>query len=179
MASEVRARAPRPRNHQLEALTAETITNLNPLTPLPILRLFRPAGTLDALANCKSLTSVDVSFCGGLGGPLPGVVIKLISEGKANLDGCQGPFTIGDDLSAIADIKKIDLSSLGSRLQGSLDPLANCTKLEKLSLFNCQSLTGTLDALANCKNLTSVNCYNCSFTGPCPRPAVSKRSRNR
>ena len=34
------------------------------------------------------------------------MVIKLISEGKANLDGCQGPFTIGDDLSAIADIKK-------------------------------------------------------------------------
>ena len=43
--------------------TAETITNLIPLTPLPILRLFRPAGTLDALANCKSLTSVDVLGC--------------------------------------------------------------------------------------------------------------------
>ena len=49
--------------------TAETITNLNPLTPLPILRLFQPAGTLDALANCKSLTSVDVSYCYGLEGP--------------------------------------------------------------------------------------------------------------
>ena len=43
------------------SLTAETITNLNPLTPLPILRLFRTAGTLDALASCTSLTSVDVS----------------------------------------------------------------------------------------------------------------------
>ena len=51
--------------------TAETITNLNPLTPLPILRLFRPAGTLDALANYKSLTSVDVSYCRGLRGPCP------------------------------------------------------------------------------------------------------------
>ena len=51
------------------------------------------------------------------------MVIKLISEGKANLDGCKGPFTIGDDLSAIADIKKIDLSSLGSRLQGEYEAL--------------------------------------------------------
>ena len=51
------------------------------------------------------------------------MVIKLISEGKANLDGCEGPFTIGDDLSAIADIKKIDLSSLGGKLQGEYEAL--------------------------------------------------------
>ena len=51
------------------------------------------------------------------------MVIKLISEGKANLDGCKGLFTIGDDLSAIADIKKIDLSSLGDRLQGEYEAL--------------------------------------------------------
>ena len=44
------------------SLTAETITNLNPLTPLPIPRLFRPAGTLDALANCKNLR---VLICSG------------------------------------------------------------------------------------------------------------------
>ena len=41
--------------------TAETITNLNPLTPLPILRLFRPAGTLDVLANCKNLRVLNCS----------------------------------------------------------------------------------------------------------------------
>ena len=51
------------------------------------------------------------------------MVIKLISEGKANLDGCKGPFTIGKDLSAIADIKKINLSSLGGRLQGEYEAL--------------------------------------------------------
>ena len=44
-------------------MMVETITNLNPLTPLPILRLFRPAGTLDALANCKNLTSVNCYDC--------------------------------------------------------------------------------------------------------------------
>ena len=44
-----------------ELQTAET-TNANLLTPLPILRLFRTAGTLDALASCTSLTSVDVSY---------------------------------------------------------------------------------------------------------------------
>ena len=45
----------------LEALTAETITNLNPLTPLPIFGLFRPAGTLDVLANCKNLRVLNCS----------------------------------------------------------------------------------------------------------------------
>ena len=55
----------------VEVVMDETITNLNPLTPLPILRLFQPAGTLDALANCKSLTSVDVSYCLDLRGPCP------------------------------------------------------------------------------------------------------------
>ena len=41
--------------------TAETITNLNPLTPLPILRIFRSTGTLDALANCKKLRVLNCS----------------------------------------------------------------------------------------------------------------------
>ena len=51
----------RPRKRLHLHLMDETITNLNPLTPLPIRRLFRPAGTLDALACCTSLTSVNVS----------------------------------------------------------------------------------------------------------------------
>ena len=53
----------RPRKRLHLHLMDETITNLiEPLTPLPILRLFRTAGTLDALASCTSLTSVDVSY---------------------------------------------------------------------------------------------------------------------
>ena len=39
----------------------ETITNLNPVTPLPILRLFRTTGTLDALASCKNLRELNCS----------------------------------------------------------------------------------------------------------------------
>ena len=70
-------------------------------------------------------------------------MIKLIIEGKASFNSCKGPFTIGDDLSAIADIKKIDLSSLGNMLQGSLAALANCTKLTSLNMQYCRSLTGT------------------------------------
>ena len=63
------------------------------------------------------------------------MVIKLISEGKANLDSCKGPFTIGDDLSAIADIKKIDLRSLGGTLQGEYEALtAETTTCEIMSL---------------------------------------------
>ena len=53
-------------------------------------------------------------------GTLPGVVIKVISEGKANFRWCSGPFYLPSDLSSIKDIEKIDLSSLGDRLQGTL-----------------------------------------------------------
>ena len=60
----VRARARGLDEIANKALTAETITNLNPLTPLPILRLFRPAGTLDALANCTALTRQLSVMCG-------------------------------------------------------------------------------------------------------------------
>ena len=55
-------------------------------------------------------------------GTLPGIVIKLISEGKADFNGCKGPFTLPTDLSSIKDIEKIDLSSLGKRLQGRTIP---------------------------------------------------------
>ena len=55
-------------------------------------------------------------------GTLPGIVIKLISEGKADFNGCKGPFTLPTDLSSIKDIEKIDLSSLGDRLQGRTIP---------------------------------------------------------
>ena len=56
-------------------------------------------------------------------------MIKLISEGKAEFSGCPGPFAIADDLSAISDIKKINLSSLGGRLQGkhALEVVAETT----------------------------------------------------
>ena len=46
----------------------ETITNLNPLTHLRILPLFRPTGTLDALANCKNLKELNCS--GSYGNPM-------------------------------------------------------------------------------------------------------------
>ena len=46
-------------------------------------------------------------------GTLPGIVIRLISEGKANFEGCGGPFTLPTDLSRINDAQKVDLSSLG------------------------------------------------------------------
>ena len=58
-------------------------------------------------------------------GTLPGIVIKLISEGKANFNDCNEPFTLPTDLSSIKDIKKIDLSSLRDRLQGRKFPTFN------------------------------------------------------
>jgi len=53
-----------------------------------------------------------------LPGVLPPLLIKLISEGKANLEGCDGPFDLPSDLSSISDITKIDLSSLKGKLRG-------------------------------------------------------------
>ena len=61
----------RPRKRLHLHLMDETITNLNPLTPLPILRLFQPAGTLDALAKCKNLKELNCYECRGLRGPCP------------------------------------------------------------------------------------------------------------
>ena len=94
------------------------------------------------------------------------MVIKLISEGKAKFDGCEGPFTIGDDLSAIADIKKIDLSSLRGMLQGEYEALTaetitNLNPLTPLPIFRLFRPTGTLDALANCTALTDLNLQAC------------------
>ena len=108
------------------------------------------------------------------------MVIKLISEGKAIFNDCNGPFTIGDDLSAIADIKKIDLSSLEDKLQGEYEALTaetitNLNPLTPLPILRLFQPAGTLDALANCKSLTSVDVSYCrGLRGPCPRPAASK-----
>ena len=55
-------------------------------------------------------------------GTLPGIVIKLISEGKADFNGCEGPFTLPTDLSSIQDINRIDLRSLRGALQGRIIP---------------------------------------------------------
>ena len=52
-------------------------------------------------------------------GTLPGVVIRLISEGKASFEGCEGPFTLPEDLSSISDIEKVDLTSLDTRVAGT------------------------------------------------------------
>ena len=55
----------------IEVVLAETITNFNPLTPAPMLRLCRPAGTLDGLAGCTKLEKLDLDSCKKLTGPCP------------------------------------------------------------------------------------------------------------
>ena len=69
-------------------------------------------------------------------GTLPGIVIKLISEHNAKFDGCKGPFYLPTDLSSIKDIKKIDLSSLGGRLQGRKFPYLRTTVLFSCGIFH-------------------------------------------
>ena len=77
-------------------------------------------------------------------GTLPGNVIKLISEGNAKFDGCRGPFYLPTDLSSIKDIKKIDLSSLGGRLQGDIKVLEHLPQLTSVFMGNTavQGTTG-------------------------------------
>ena len=110
-------------------------------------------------------------------GTLPGIVIKLISEGKANFDGCKGPFTLPTDLSSIKDIEKIDLTSLRDRLQGGTIPsgMFFCfwrTSPHFLGMFltmpfalpatrTHHALTGNIQVLENCPNLTSVDFDRC------------------
>ena len=98
------------------------------------------------------------------------MVIKLVSEDEANFIDCKGPFTIGDDLSAIADIKKIDLSSLGGRLQGEYEALTaetitNLNPLTPLPILRLFQPAGTLDALANCTALKELRCGRTNITG--------------
>ena len=72
-------------------------------------------------AECQSALSYGI-FLTSLScfeGTLPGIIVKLISEGKAVLYGCTGPFYLPSDLTSIKDIEKIDLSSLDARLQGA------------------------------------------------------------
>ena len=78
-------------------------------------------------------------------GTLPGVVIKLISEGNANFDYCEGPFYLPTDLSSIKDIKKIDLHSLGGRLQGDIKVLEHLPQLTSVYMqeTNVEGKTGT------------------------------------
>ena len=71
------------------------------------------------LKSCPNLTDVDFQWCEKIEGTLPGIIVKLISEGKAVLYGCTGPFYLPSDLTSIKDIEKIDLSSLDARLQGA------------------------------------------------------------
>ena len=107
------SRRPPPKTAQLH-LMAETITNLNPLTPLPIFRLFRPAGTVDALANCTALTDLNLRLCRGLTGEItPQLVAWLSGIKKKNLTDC-GKFTLASDMSAIRDITSIDLSNMNT-----------------------------------------------------------------
>ena len=77
-------------------------------------------------------------------GTLPGIVIKLISEHNAKFDGCKGPFYLPTDLSSIKDIKKIDLSSLGDRLQGRKFPYL---RTSPLFLWNFPFFGVTVSAL--------------------------------
>ena len=91
-------------------------------------------------------TFLDIKSFLLLVGTLPGIVIKLISEGNANFDGCEGPFYLPTDLSSIKDIKKIDLSSLGDRLRGRKFPTFNL-RTSPLFLWNCPFFGVTDSAL--------------------------------
>ena len=56
-------------------------------------------------------------------------------------------------MTAIRDITSIDLSNM-STLEGTLDALGNCIKLEKLECFNCPSLQGTLSIVGPATDCT-------------------------
>ncbi len=141
-------------------------------------------GDIKVLSSCPNLIEVYMGST-NVQGTLPGIVIKLISEGNANFKGCRGPFSLSTDFSSINDITKIDLSSLGACLQDDIKVLEACPQLNSVSFSDCGKIkgdirvlekipqltsvnfsdcfeiTGNIQVLENCKQLTSVNFYNC------------------
>ena len=97
-------------------------------------------------------------------GTLPGFVIKLISEGNANFEGCDGPIYLPTDLSSIKDIKKIDLHSLGGRLQGvftgaiirMISDMRAKHGTDSVNLYNCGKFTLAED-LSDIKDIKSID----------------------
>ena len=67
-------------------------------------------------------------------GTLPGFIIRMISEGKASLEGCEGPFTLPEDLSSISDIQKVELTSLGWNLGGDVSVFEQTPKIKQLNV---------------------------------------------
>ena len=165
----------------LDALTA--CTALTKLDFSSFGTTMRVSGTLDLLWRCTALTELDLEYCrslkgnlralGGLTnldkldlgdcnkicGPLPGNIVRLISQGKANMRNCKGPFTLEADLSAVSD--EIILQPLDERLHGKLDALRSCPTVTNLDLKGCQSLRGELDSLRECTALINLDLHGC------------------
>ena len=67
-------------------------------------------------------------------GVMPGLIVRLVSEGKASFEGCEGPFTLPEDLSSISDIQKVDLTSLGWNLGGDVSVFEQTPKIKQLNV---------------------------------------------
>ena len=95
--------------------------------------------------QASNLEEFNVSGCTEIKGELPRNLIKLIGEGKAKFDGCEGPFTLPPTLGATADsIVKVDLSSLGKALRGDVSVFSEATKMESFNVSGCTGIKGEL-----------------------------------
>ena len=72
-----------------------------------------PFTLAEDLSDIEDMARIDLSGIDSLGGTLPGFLIRMISEGKANFEGCGGPFTLPTDLSSIEDAPSRSLVTSG------------------------------------------------------------------
>jgi Leucine-rich repeat (LRR) protein len=141
--------------------TIEALASCVHLVDLDMHNCSRLSGSLEPIRKCDKLEKLNMAGCNGIKGPLPGNVLQLITAKAANFTGCEGPYKIYEDISDIADIKTIDLSMLGPRLYGSLEPLAVLSALENLRLAGCQKLRSTLEPLAEYTTLVDIDIRGC------------------
>ena len=93
-------------------------------------------GKLDALAKCTLLETLDLSYCNGYD-----------ADGNKVSEGLTGTWhrslTAEATSESCTDALTPKSCCAPPPSPGSLDPLANCTKLETLNLAYCKALTGT------------------------------------
>ena len=96
------------------------------------------AGSLEPLSSLSNLESLNLMRCAALAGPISGNIIRLLSSKKANLLYTKGPFTLAEDLRGVKG--KVDLTALGSKLRGSLEPLAHLRGITHIDLRRCTKI---------------------------------------
>ena len=152
--------------------------DLRPLSPLRRLRVLslaycsRLIGTLDPLAGMQQLEHLDLTACDKLEGPLD-CLIHCVQMKRIILDDCAKLATTLDPLAKFKNLQLFHCNTMNKmQLTGTLEPLAQLTKLADLQLQECRRLKGTLETsdkhpgiFAQLTNLVRLDISRTEFAG--------------